>query len=64
MTEPELTYPPRRRLGRLRLVTGLDALVLHLPNKCFRGPYRVNMDAAYVDRRRLKRARRRHALAA
>lgn len=74
MTEPELTFqgvpivwdewdvpyiPPRRRIGRLRLVSGLEALVLHLPRKAFRGCYVVNMDAGYVDCRRLKRAHRR-----
>ena len=41
------------------LVTGLQALVLRLPRIATRG-YLVNMDAVYVDARRLKRAIRRY----
>jgi hypothetical protein len=57
---PRITYVPTpRRLGRLRLISGLEMLQLRIPRKSCRSPYQVNQDACYVDFRRLKRAKRR-----
>jgi hypothetical protein len=54
--------PTPKRLGRWRLISGLEILQLRIPRKSCRGPYSVNQDACYVDFRRLKRAKRRHAI--
>jgi hypothetical protein len=47
------------RLGRLRLISGLQMLQLRIPRKSVLVPYRINQDACYVDFRRLKCAKRR-----
>jgi hypothetical protein len=51
--------PLAKRVGRLRLISGLEMMQLRIPRKSCRGPYAVNQDACYVDFRRLKRAQRR-----
>lgn len=53
-------YIPPKRCGRLRLISGLEMLVLRIPRASMRGKYMANQDAGYVDFRRLKRDRRAH----
>lgn len=41
------------------LISGLEQLQLGIPQRSIRGPYCINMDAAYVDLRCLNRYLRR-----
>lgn len=45
----------RRRFGRLRLITGMEARCLAVPWRCLRGPVNVNRDYCYIDVRRYRR---------